>query len=83
MHPIPLTSCDCPRFPGTFYVSQSITIPYVVGNVGSGTDDIEVTISDDKGFALAPKSRTHKLSSHTYTNGTFTLRAGSIKAVTT
>lgn len=68
---------------GTLYINQSITLPYRVKNVGGGTTSIQVSITDDKGFAQSPTSRSHSLSSHTSENGTFVLKAGPTKGVTT
>ncbi|XP_060558697.1 uncharacterized protein LOC132718984 [Ruditapes philippinarum] len=68
---------------GTLYLKQSITIPYRVKNVGAGTATITVSITDDKGFAQSPTSNTYTVSSMASNNGSFTLKAGSIKGETT
>lgn len=68
---------------GTLYINQSITIPYRVRNVGGTTTTITVSITDDKGFAQPPTSRSFSVSGHGSKNGSFILKAGSLKGETT
>ncbi|KAL4229515.1 von Willebrand factor (vWF) type A domain [Mactra antiquata] len=68
---------------GSLYMSKTIDISYRVTNVGGGTTTMDVTISDDKNFALSPTLHTHSVSSQRSQNGTFTLKAGTVKGETT
>ncbi|XP_052806245.1 uncharacterized protein LOC128235467 [Mya arenaria] len=66
---------------GSLYVNQSISIPYLVSNVGTDTR-VVVNITDDQGFAQSPTSHTHTLSAHSNATDRFVLRAGPTKGIT-
>ena len=69
--------------PGKFYVDEELKVSFIVSNIGGGNTVVNVTIDDDKYFAIKPTSKLFNMAAGENITSSFTLKAGSVVGETT